>query len=129
MREPKFVDRAALEGLHEKSLARYGGSDGVRDEDGILSALGAAQNTWFYGQKDVFEVAAAYAFHIAQAQGFVDGNKRAALAAALVFLSRNNVEVGRRAGYGTRLYDAMIAIAEKRLDKAGLAALFRELFA
>ncbi len=91
----------------------------------IESALGAARNAFYYGEADVFEIAAAYAFHLAQAQAFLDGNKRVAVAVALVFLAGNG-----HAGQPDqeRLYDAMIGIAERRLDKAGLAAVFRELF-
>lgn len=73
---------------------------------------------------DLFAMAAAYAFHIAQNQPFVDGNKRTGLAAALVFLDLNGVTVADPEG---KLYNAMIEIADKRLDKEGLAALFREL--
>ncbi len=69
-------------------------------------------------------MAAAYAFHIAQNQPFVDGNKRTGLLAALVFLDLNGVVVPDREG---RLYDAMIAIAERRVDKDGFAGLLREL--
>lgn len=69
-------------------------------------------------------MAAAYAFHIAQNQPFVDGNKRTRLLAAVVFLDLNGVAIRDPEG---RLYDAMIAIAERRMDKLGLAVLLREL--
>ncbi len=126
MAEPEFISREVLAELHEESIRLFGGTLGVRDEDGLQSALGAPLNTWLYGRGDLYDVAAAYAFHIAQAQAFLDGNKRTAIGAALLFLRANGVH-GRPDQL--RLYDAMIAIAERRLDKAGLAALFRELFA
>jgi len=65
---------------------------------------------------------ATYAFHLAQAQAFLDGNKRTGVGAALLFLRGNGVT---RVPSDDQLYDAMIAIAEKRLDKAGLAEMFR----
>lgn len=65
-----------------------------------------------------------YAFHIAQNQPFVDGNKRTGLLAAIVFLDLNGIAIVDPEG---RLYEAMIAIAERRLDKPGLAALLRDL--
>lgn len=68
-------------------------------------------------------MAAAYAFHIAQNQPFVDGNKRTGLAAALVFLDMNGYSVSDP---DEKLYDALIAIANKQLDKAGLAKILRE---
>jgi death-on-curing protein len=95
------------------------------DRGAIESALGAAQNAFYFSNADVFELAATYAYHLAQAQAFLDGNKRVAVATALVFLGAN--------GHGKkpdpeRLYDAMIGIAERRLTKADLAQVFRELF-
>jgi death-on-curing protein len=69
-------------------------------------------------------MAAAYAFHIAQNQPFVDGNKRTGLLAAIVFLDLNGVEI---ADPGGQLYDSMIAIAERKLDKNGVAAALRGL--
>jgi death-on-curing protein len=70
-----------------------------------------------------FEMAAAYAFHLAEAQAFVDGNKRAAVGAALTFLDLNGI---KNLPGDDRLYDAMIAIAQKKLTKAALAAVLRE---
>lgn len=82
------------------------------------------RNVYFYGRGDLFDVAAAYAFHIAQAQAFLDGNKRTGMAAALVFLELNGARIPERTNL---LYEAMIAIAEKRSDKEQLADLFRSL--
>ena len=69
-------------------------------------------------------MAAAYAFHIAENQPFVDGNKRTALAAALVFLEFNGFDVSDPGG---ELYQAMISISSRTLDKAGLAKIFNQL--
>jgi len=117
---PVFLTREVIDNLHADSLAFFGGSSGVRDDGLLESALGSAQNAWHYGQGDLFDVAAAYAFHIAQAQAFIDGNKRTGIAAALVFLEYNGVP--SRVDDGT-LYDAMIGIAERQLDKRQLATL------
>jgi death on curing protein len=68
-------------------------------------------------------VAAAYAFHLAEAQAFVDGNKRTAIAAGLTFLDLNGIT---RTPNDDVLYDAMIAVANRQLYKPGLAAIFRE---
>src|SRR5687768_774283 len=80
------------------------------------------QNVAAYGG-NLFDVAAAYAFHIAESQCFLDGNKRTAAAAALNFLANNNV---RCRVDDMRLYNYMIGIAEKRFTKADLAAYLRE---
>jgi death-on-curing protein len=71
-----------------------------------------------------FEIAAAYAFHIAEAQAFNDGNKRTGAAAAIMFLKVNGVRVPKDDG---SFYDALIDVANKKLDKAGLAGVFRKL--
>ncbi|MBA4149142.1 MAG: hypothetical protein H0X66_13595 [Verrucomicrobia bacterium] len=61
---------------------------------------------------------------IEEAQAFLDGNKRTAILAAVVFLKENGIVCSRA---DDLLYDSMIAIAEKRLDKKGLAEVFRTL--
>ena len=120
--DPIFLTRTQVDRLHDISLERYGGQAGVGDSGLVDSALASAKNTFFYGGGDVFDVASAYAFHIAEAQAFNDGNKRTAIGAALIFLELNSV---RSTPSEDELYDAMIAIAKKRLTKAGLAELFR----
>jgi len=120
--EPIFLDFGVIEELHQASLEAYGGSPGIRDQGLIESALGSAKNTFFYGNGDLYDIAAAYAYHLAQAQAYLDGNKRTGAGAALLFLRANGVP---RVPADAHLYDAMIAIAEKRLDKAGLAEMFR----
>jgi death-on-curing protein len=121
--EPLFLSRAQIGRLHDQSLARFGGADGVGDEGLIQSALAAAKNAYFYGQGDLFDIAAAYAFHLAEAQAFIDGNKRTGIGAALAFLEVNGVRI---TADDNMLYNAMIDIAKKRLNKAGLAAVLRE---
>lgn len=125
MDPPRFVEFDTVLQLHEDGIARFGGSNGIRDRGLIESAIAAAQNTYWYGNGDVFQIAATYAYHLAQAQAFLDGNKRVAVAVAMVFLAANGFP---RTPHQDLLYDAMIGIAERRLTKADLAQLFRELF-
>jgi death-on-curing protein len=81
----------AVKAIHEEVLAAHGGSAGLRDTALLESAVAAPQAT--YGGepllKDVVEIAAAYLFYLCSNHPFVDGNKRAALAACLVFLEAN----------------------------------------
>lgn len=126
--EPDFLSLEEVLFLHEEQLARYGGAGGIRDAGLLESAVAIPQAT-FDGKLvhgDLFAVAAAYAFHIAQNQPFVDGNKRTGLAAALVFLDLNGVEIKDPAG---ALYGAMLDMAERRLDKEGLASVLQDLAA
>jgi len=85
--------------------------------------LAQPMNMYHYGQGDLFDLAAAYAYHLAENQPFVDGNKRTAITTALVFLEFNGVATS--AVTNAQLYDAMIGLAEKRLNRAGLAEIFR----
>ena len=126
MNDPEFLDIDEVLLLHELQLARFGGGQGLRDRGALESAVSQPHAT-FGGEfvhRELFEMAAAYAFHIAQNQPFVDGNKRAGLLACLVFLDLNGVVI---ADPTERLYEAMLAIADRRLDKAGLASLLRDL--
>lgn len=123
MREPEFLTPAIIRQLHADSLALFGGSAGVRDPGLVESALASARNTYLYGRGDVFDIAASYAFHLAEAQAYLDGNKRTAVAAALTFLKGNGVELRLD---DANIYEAMIAIAEKRMTKQDLAAAFRK---
>lgn len=125
---PEFLDLEDVLDLHRQALERFGGTDGIRDLGALESAIGTPR-TSFGGQflhADVFEMGAAYAFHIAQSQAFLDGNKRTGLLAALVFLEWNGFDV---TDPRCELYEAMIAIAERRLDKKALAELLRSLAA
>jgi death-on-curing protein len=124
--DPDFLTVEDVLLLHEEQLARYGGGAGVRDPGALDSAVAMPRATFDkqFVHDDLFAMAAAYAFHVAQNQPFVDGNKRTGLAAALVFLDLNGIATTDPDG---RLYQAMIDIAEKRLDKHGLADLLRNL--
>lgn len=123
MNDPLFLSREEVLGIHHLSIQQHGGLDGLRDPGLLDSALTQPEAAYFYGQGDLAAIAAAYAFHIAQNQPFIDGNKRAAMGSALTFLKLNGVNPATFDG--AILYDAMIGIAEMRLDKAGLAAIFR----
>lgn len=111
--------------IHANSLARFGGSEGIRDPGAVESAISAAQWAYHYEHGDLFDLAACYAFHIAQSQAFLDGNKRTGIVAALAFLQFNGLPDKQDDG---TLYAAMIAIAEKRMTKADLAGVFRRLY-
>lgn len=98
----------------------------MRNMGGLESAVSTPMASFggAFLHEGLFEMAAAYAFHIAENQPFVDGNKRTALNAALVFLDLNGFIVHDHEG---RLYDAMIAISSRALDKRGLGQIFFEL--
>ncbi|OFZ19758.1 MAG: hypothetical protein A2Z20_00280 [Bdellovibrionales bacterium RBG_16_40_8] len=82
-------------------LESYGGATGIRAPDLLESAVMTPQASFGgqYVHNDVYEMAAAYAFHIAENQPFVDGNKRTALASALVFLDWQIRQVSASGNY------------------------------
>ena len=125
MNEPFFLSLDQVEELHRDSIEAFGGTFGVRDQGTLEAAVFHPQNAFFYGGGDLHDLAAAYAFHIAEAQAFLDGNKRTAVGAALTFLEGNGIPTDADS---MPIYDAMIGIAQKRMGKAELAALLRRLF-
>ncbi len=93
MTEPLWVERDLVLALHEEMIAEHGGHAGVRDEGLLESALARPRQLLAYGDPGLFELAAAYAFGIVRNHPFIDGNKRAGLAAADVFLQLNGFEI------------------------------------
>jgi death on curing protein len=82
-----------VQAIHREVLAAHGGADGIRDEALLESAVAAPQATMM-GQlliSEPVEVAAAYLFYLCRNHPFIDGNKRTALAACLVFLETNDL--------------------------------------
>ena len=126
MNEPLFLSLADVIRVHVDQVERYGGQAGIRDLWLLQSALAMPQASiggeWLH--RDLYEMAAAYAFHLSQDHPFVDGNKRTALASALVFLEFNGVAL---TDPGSRLYHAMMDVASGTLDKLGMADVFRSL--
>ena len=89
MKEPVWLLREVVFLLHAQSLAEHGGSEGVRDEGLLDSALGRPQNLFAYGKPTLFELAASYAFGLVKNHPFIDGNKRTAFVVASTFLELN----------------------------------------
>jgi death on curing protein len=97
---PRFVTFDEVLYVHEQSLARFGGIAGTGNP-GLISS----------GQ-------------IAESQAFNDGNKRTGAGSAIMFLKVNGIGFPTDDG---SVYSALIDIANKKLDKPGLADVFRKL--
>ncbi len=122
--DPVFLTLDEVLALHEDQIRRYGGSPGLRDPGLLSSALGAVSAT-FGGQflhQSLFEMAAAYLFHLAQNHPFIDGNKRVALASALTFLWMNELEIEADQD---ELIELVLSVAEGRATKAEAAVFFQ----
>jgi death on curing protein len=120
---PLFLTVDLVLGTHRRLIDAYGGSHGIRDRGLIESAIAQAENAFHYGNADLFAIAASYAYHLAESQAFIDGNKRIGATAALAFLLMNAIDVSRISSL--EVYEMMIRIATKDLSKAGMADLLR----
>ena len=111
-----FLPVALVREIHAAAITRFGGSDGLRDEALLESAVSAPQAT-FGGSSvyaDLEEVAAAYLFYLCRNHPFVDGNKRAALGACIVFLRLNGLEP---APDGPDWEQLTLDVAASRIDR------------
>jgi death-on-curing protein len=118
MEEPFWISKKAVLAIHSAQLAEHGGSDRIRDETLLDSALAKPQNVFAYAeQPDIFRLAASYAFGIARNHAFVDGNKRTALVVSLTFLDRNgwDIETTKKDLYFTFLHLADGSLPEDEL--------------
>jgi death-on-curing protein len=124
MTAPVWLAKEALLLLHRESLRQFGGADGLRDEGLLDSALARPLNRFAYeDERDLCRLAAAYAKGIAQNHPFVDGNKRAALVAAGVFLMLNGLDLTAEAAMVTV---AMLDLAAGELPEDAFADWLRD---
>ncbi len=122
--EPVFLSLAEVLEIHQDQIARYGGENGIRDLNLLKSALGMPSVTYSgtFLQTDVYEMAAAYLFHLVRNHPFLDGNKRVGAVTALIFLDLNGYEFGAPEDY---LADMVLAVARGEFDKADVAVFIR----
>jgi len=121
---PVFLNLSEVLRIHRDQIERYGGEPGIRDLGLLQSAL-AMPAAGFGGRflhNDLFEMAAAYLFHITRNHPFVDGNKRTGAACALVFLELNDIEINASED---ELVEIVTAVAEGRAEKEAIADFFR----
>ncbi|MCA1589427.1 MAG: type II toxin-antitoxin system death-on-curing family toxin, partial [Acidobacteria bacterium] len=89
----EWVAANAVLAIHKRQIAEHGGTEGVRDEGLLLSALARPQNLYSYGENvDVAMLAISYAHELAKNHPFWDGNKRTALVVSVAFLNLNGYE-------------------------------------
>ena len=119
----------AVKAIHAEVLAAHGGSRGIRDEALLESAVAAPQATMLGRPliSDPIEIAAAYLFYICRNQAFIDGTKRTALAACLVFLEANDLLPNEKLPIDD--WEALVLdVAASRFDRDQTTARLRQLF-
>jgi death on curing protein len=123
---PLFLAKHTVLEIHDQQIAEHGGDPALRDE-GLLESALAQPQAGFGGQylhEDLFAMAAAYLFHLANNHPFADGNKRTALGAAVLFLAANGYElIETRPG---ELADLVLEMVAEHRDKAWMAEQLRQ---
>jgi death-on-curing protein len=122
--EPAFLTLDEVVAIHRDQIERYGGTLGVRDW-GLLKSAIAMPAATFGGQflhSDLYEMAAAYLFHLVQNHPFIDGNKRVGAVAADVFLAMNDLcLVAEQDDYA----NLVLSVAQGETSKSAVAEFFR----
>lgn len=127
MSEVVWLTSDLVQAIHATQLRLFGGPPGLRDEgaleSALESALGRPVNRAAYGEADLAELAAAYAFGIAKNHPFIDGNKRAALLALITFLGLNEVDFVADEAQAAAI---IVGLAAGEIDEAGLTRWIRD---
>jgi len=123
MSEPIWLDIRDIVDIHAEQLAMFGGSEGIRDQGLLESAMLRPVNQWHYGQTEMAVLAAAYAFGLARNHPFVDGNKRAAFQAMMVFLRINGIPFAPRPSDATAI---ILSLAAGEVGEEGLTRWIRD---
>ena len=112
--------------LHQDLINLYGGSHGMRNQD--LLELALAQPEAGFGDQylcaDIFEMAAAYLFHLVQNHPFHDGNKRIGAQSAIVFLGLNDIEL--KVECESKFEKLVMRVASSQAEKPEIAEFFRQ---
>ena len=119
LQEPIWISYEQAIAIHARQLRRFGGAPGLRDEGMLRSALERPINKWSYQQVSLTELAAAYVFGLAKNHAFVDGNKRIAFMAMMVFLRRNGIAFAPDPAQATTIVLALAAgeVSEESLTR------------
>jgi death-on-curing protein len=117
--DPLWITYEQAIAIHSRQLRRFGGAAGLRDEGMLRSALERPVNKWRYEQSELAELASAYAFGLAKNHAFVDGNKRIAFMAMMIFLRRNGVDFQPDPAHATAMILALAAgeVSEESLTR------------
>ncbi|BDA66245.1 death on curing protein [Calothrix sp. PCC 7716] len=116
-----FPDKSDVIAVHAQLIAVTGGSQGLRDEGALESALAAPLNRLYYEQASLIICAATYAFHLTQAHAFIDGNKRIAAAVTETFLETNGAQLDMS---NEEIVTLFLDIAAGRMSRDDIEILF-----
>ena len=119
----RWLNRRLVDAIHLRLLQRHGGAHGIRDAALLESALARPQNLAAYGEPTVFDLAASVAFGIARNHPFIDGNKRTAFLASVLFLRMNGQEFNAEQAEAALIF---LRLAAGELSETELAEWLRQ---
>jgi death-on-curing protein len=122
--EPVFLTLDEVVAIHRDQISRFGGSEGAREWGLLKSAIAMPLASFggVYLHCDLYEMAAAYLFHVVQNHPFIDGNKRVGAVTAYVFLAMNGVRLTANQDAYTAL---VLSVARGETSKSAVADFFR----
>ena len=123
--DPLFLTLDEVFEIHKEMIAQYSGSHGIRDK-GLLESAVATPKASFggdYVHSNIFEMAAAYLFHIVKNHPFIDGNKRTGAMAAFAFLKLNKLTLVAEENQFER---TVLSVAENKIEKREIAEFFKK---
>jgi death-on-curing protein len=118
----RWIRRGEAMAIHAEQIAEHGGLEGTRDEGLFQSAMARPENLAAYGNPDICDLAAAYAFGLARNHAFIDGNKRTAFVVSATFLILNGRDL---AATEIDVVETFLKLAAGDLTEAELAIWFR----
>ena len=122
---PRFLSLDEVMEIHADQVERYGGSPGIRDVGLLQSAIAMPESGFGdeYLHADLFEMAAAYLFHIVQNHPFIDANKRVGTMAAYAFLNLNGLTLTAK---DREFESVVLSVAQGKMGKAAIAEFLRK---
>jgi len=117
-----FLRKQEVLDIHAHLIEAFGGIVGLRDEAILESALAAVENREHYESAELVSCAATYAYHIAQAHAFIDGNKRVAAAISEIFLDINGARLNAT---NEQLVTLFLGIAAGKLTRDEVEEFYR----
>ena len=125
MNEIQFLTFSDIVEIHEYQIENFGGASGLRDIELLKSATGMPESTFggAFLHPTIYEMAAAYLYHLVENHPFVDGNKRVGAMAALVFLDINNIDFDAPEELFTEM---VLKVASSKMLKAEITLFLRE---
>lgn len=118
-----FLRQQEVIDIHAQLIIAFGGSEGIRDEGALESALAAPQHRTYYEGADIVTCAATYAYHLTQAHAFVDGNKRVAAAVTEIFVELNGATLQAT---DEEIVQLFLKIATGNLSRTEVERIFQD---